>query len=240
MVYGVILASGVGKRMGLDIPKQYVEIEGKPIIVYTIRSMLQTDKIDWIYIAVSAMYVNYMEDTLDHYFEQKEIEKIRIVEGGKERIDTINNVTKEIVTSRPVEENDVVIFHDAVRPFVTKRILEDSIEGVMKYGATVAGLPAVDTMLYSEDGNRVDDIPLRSTIFHGQAPDSFRLKYFLELAENLTEEQKGSLTGTSQFCTYNKRPIYLIKGDPLNFKITTLDDLTRAEMIVKEMEDKER
>lgn len=239
MVYGVVLASGVGKRMGIDIPKQYVEIEGKPIIVYTIASMLQVERIDKIYIAVSEEYVEYIKEILERYFKPEQIDKMRIVKGGAERIDTINNVTTAIVEERAVQEDDVVIFHDAVRPFVTQQILEDSIDGVMKYGATVAGLPAVDTMLCSEDGCKVDSIPVRSTIFHGQAPDSFRLKYFLELSESLSEEQRKQLTGTSQFCTYNNKPIYLIKGDALNFKITTKDDLLRAEMVVKRMKEKE-
>lgn len=238
MVYGVILASGVGKRMGADIPKQYIKIAGKPIIIYTIESMLRVERIDMIYIAVSRAYVEYMKEMLDKYFELTQIKKMIIVEGGAERIDTINNVTASIMINRYIEDDDVIIFHDAVRPFVTRKILEDSIDGVLKYGATVAGLPAVDTMLCSQDGCKVDSIPVRSTIFHGQAPDSFRLKYFLELAENLTDDQKKNLTGTSQFCIYNNRPIYLIEGDPINFKITTKDDLIRAEMIVNGMEEK--
>ncbi len=233
MVYGVILASGVGKRMGFDIPKQYIEIEGKPIIVYTIESMLSVSRIDKIYIAVSEIYMNYMKDILQKYFGMEELAKMTIVQGGAERIDTINNVTNSIVESHGVEKNDVVIFHDAVRPFVTKKILEDSIDGVRKYKATVAGLPAVDTMLVSCDGKKVENIPDRATIFHGQAPDSFELEYFIELGNRLTETQKKQLTGTSQFCTYNNEDIYLIEGDVLNFKITTVEDLERARMIVK-------
>lgn len=237
MIYGVILASGVGKRMGANIPKQYISIQGKPLIIYTIESMLKVKRIDKICIAVSNDYVEYMSNILEQYFKTEQRNKMKIIEGGAERIDTINNVTKSIVSERQVEENDIVIFHDAVRPFVTTKIIEDSIEGVMKYGATVAGIPAVDTMLFSQDGCEVDSIPDRATIFHGQAPDSFRLKYFLELAENLTEDQKKNLTGTSQFCTCNNKPIYIIKGDPLNFKITTKDDLIRAEMIINKMKE---
>lgn len=233
MVYGVVLASGVGKRMGLDIPKQYVEILGKPIIVYTIESMLASPRIDFVYIAVSECYVEHMQSLLDKYFDENERRKMYIVIGGKERIDTINNVTDSITKGRTVGDDDVVIFHDGVRPFVTKKILEDSIDGVLEYGATVASLPAVDTMLFSKDGKEVDSIPVRSTIFHGQAPDSFRLKYFLELSERLTDEQRSQLTGTSQFCTFNNKSIHLIEGDDVNFKITTIEDLTRAEMIVK-------
>lgn len=233
MVYGVILASGVGKRMGADIPKQYLKVCGTPIIVYTIESMLKVERIDYIYIAVSEMYVDYIEEILDKYFSNIDRKKFVIVIGGAERIDTITNVTNAIEEKNIVSIDDIIIFHDGVRPFVTKKILEDSIDFSLKYGATVASMPAVDTMLVSNDGLKVDSIPNRATIFHGQAPDSFRLKFFLELRDNLTATQRKTLTGTSQFCTFNEKPIFLIEGDDLNFKITTKADLEMAETIVK-------
>ncbi len=239
MVYGVVLASGVGKRMGADIPKQYIEIAGKPIIIYTIEAMLDVEKIDKIYIAVSGPYISYMKELLEKYFDEAQQGKMVIVEGGNERIDTINNVVDCILESYETEKSDVIIFHDAVRPFVTRKILEDSVSGAVEFGATVAGLPAVDTMLCSNDGKRVDEIPDRATIFHGQAPDTFRLEYFIELRNKLSDDQKKRLTGTSQFCTFNNKPIYLIEGDPLNFKITSVEDLRRAEMIVNERKEKE-
>lgn len=236
MVYGVILASGVGKRMHMDIPKQFIELEGVPLIIYTIRSMLKVDRIDWIYLAVHPDYLDYMQELLDKYFPGSAQAKMRIVAGGPERIDTITNVTNAIVADNTVTDNDVIILHDAVRPFVTKKILEDSIDGSLAHGATVASMPAVDTMLISEDGKKVDSIPVRSTIFSGQAPDSFRLTFFMKLRDRLTPEQRKAITGTSQFCTYNGEPIYLIPGDDLNFKITTAADLDRAKVALEIIE----
>ena len=121
--------------------------------------------------------------------------------------------------------DDVIVIHDAVRPLVTEKILNDSIDAAAAYGACVCGVPAVDTMLYSEDGKVVTDIPERSKLYNGQAPDSFSLPRFLEMQNNLTEEQKKMITGTSQICTMNHQPIYIIDGDPLNFKLTTDGDL---------------
>lgn len=83
MVYGVILASGVGKRMGIDIPKQYVEIDGKPIIVYTIISMLRVERIDKIYIAVSEEYVKYMNDILQNILNRSRLEKCILSKAGR-------------------------------------------------------------------------------------------------------------------------------------------------------------
>ena len=114
----------------------------------------------------------------------------------------------------------------------TEKILNDSIDAAGTYGACVCGLPAVDTMLYSEDGKVVTTIPERSKLFNGQAPDSFSLPRFLEMQANLTEEQREVITGTSQICTMNNQPIYIIEGDPLNFKLTTDGDLLIFKSII--------
>lgn len=234
MIYGVILAGGVGKRMGLDIPKQYLELNGKPIIIYTIESMLKCERINQIYIAVAKDWVNEVDAMIHRYLPAHAVNKIFLAEGGSERIDTIMNATNKIIENNNVNDDDIVIFHDAVRPFVPLEVLNDSIDGALKHRAVVAGVKSVDTMLYSEGGKVVDKILNREYIYKGQAPDTFNLKYFLELSERLTEEQKKNLTGTSQFCSFNNEPIYITEGSEINFKITTIEDLDKAKMFIKE------
>lgn len=224
MIYGAMLAGGVGSRMkSATIPKQFLEVQGQPIILYTLRNMLKVERFDYIYIATHHDYIVYMKEMVQKYVEMPQ--KVRIIEGGKERMDSIHNVTDAIVADEGLHEDDVIVIHDAVRPLVTEKILNDSIDAAGKYGACVCGLPAVDTMLYSEDGKVVTNIPERSKLYNGQAPDSFSLPRFLEMQNNLTEEQKKVITGTSQICTMNEQPIYIIEGDPLNFKLTTDGDL---------------
>lgn len=235
MVYGAMLAGGVGSRMkSAVIPKQFLEVDGQPVILYTLRNMLKVKRFDYIYIATHKDYIAYMKDMVEKYVETPE--KVRIIEGGKERMDSIHNVTDAIVADCGLHEEDVIVIHDAVRPLVTEKILNDSIDAAGQYGACVCGLPATDTMLYSEDGKVVTNIPERSKLFNGQAPDSFRLKRFIEMQENLTEEQKKIICGTSQICTMNNQPIYIIEGDALNFKLTTDGDL----IIFKSMIEKSR
>lgn len=98
-------------------------------------------------------------------------------------------------------------------------------------------MSAADTMLISDDGEAVDSIPQRSTIFHGQAPDSFRLKLFMDMLDNLSEEQRGNITGTSQICTLNNYKLHMIKGDALNFKITTDFDLFVAGQMAEKLKE---
>ena len=232
MNYGVILASGSGTRMKtISIPKQYYEIEGKPIIIYTLLSMLEADIFDKIYLAIHKDYLEMVENYLHQFIPQEDSDKIVIVFGGKERIDTIHNVI-DAISKNSISMDDVVVIHDAVRPFVTKKILEDSVSGARKYGAVVASMPAEDTMLISSDGEIIDTIPNRKTLYKGQAPDSFRLKTLIELETKLSDDDKKIITGTSQICTLNNYPMHLIKGDAINFKITTDGDLEIAKNIV--------
>ena len=232
MNYGVILASGSGTRMkNINIPKQYYEIDGKPIIIYTLESMLNSDLFDNIYIAINKDYYELVSDYLVKFISSEEIEKIKIVFGGKERIDTIHNVISEIAKNN-ITKDDVIVIHDAVRPLVTNKILEDSVNSARKYGAVVAAVPVSDTMLMSNNGDYVDSIPNRSLLYKGQAPDSFNLEKFIELENNLTDEQKSMIVGTSQICTMNNYPIKMILGDEINFKITTDSDLVMMKNII--------
>ena len=157
----------------------------------------------------------------------KDINFLEYSEGVSK--DIISKITEE----KEITEEDIIVIHDGVRPFVTEKILNDSIDGAIKYGAVVCAIPVSDTLLISNEGNVVDEIPKRSLYYKGQAPDSFNLKIFIELLNKLTDEQRKTITGTSQVCTLNNYPIHMIEGDEVNFKITTASDFIIAENIIK-------
>ena len=234
MNYAVILASGKGTRVkdNIDIPKQFRIINNKPVIIYTIENVLKINRFNHIYIAVSSNYLTYMKELLTKYFK-KDLEKISVIEGGKERINSIENSIKAITDNNKIGEDDIVVIHDAVRPFVTAQILNDSIDNARSHGAVVTAAPVADTLLMSNDGNKVDQILKREFYYKGQAPDSFNIKLFVKLLNQLSDEDRKMVTGTSQICTMNNHPIYMIPGDDMNFKITTLSDLKIAENIAK-------
>lgn len=232
MNYAVILAGGTGSRMkSIDVPKQYFEINGIPILIYTLKTFVKINCFDYIYIAIDDYYKEHVNLLLKKHFNNKIISKITLVNGGTERIDSIHNVIKSIEVNE-INDNDIIVIHDGVRPFVTEKIILDNIEGAKEYGATVTSVPVNDTILLSTDGDYVDRIPIRKTLFNGQSPDSFNLKTFIELENKLTDEQKEIITGTSQVCTLNNYPIRMIEGDTINFKITTDADLELAEHII--------
>ena len=237
MNYAIILASGKGIRMKdcKNIPKQFREINGKPIIIYTINNLLKVNRFDALYVVVPQDYIDYTKIIINKHIKEN-LEKINIISGGNERMDSIDNAIKAIVDNNKVNDNDIVVIHDGVRPFITERILNESIDKSREYGAVVASIPVSDTLLISNDGYKVDEIPKRSIYYKGQAPDSFRLKLFIELLEKLSPEDRKKIVGTSQVCTLNNYPIHMIEGDEINFKITTASDLNIANGIAKEID----
>lgn len=231
MIYGAVLAGGSGTRVkSSKIPKQFILIKERPIIIYTLENMLKVKRFDCLYVAVHKDYYEYMQEMVEKYIPEKE--KVKVILGGKERMDTIHNVIAAIQEKDGIGEEDVIVIHDSVRPFVTEKILNDSIDAAMEYGAVVTALPASDTILHSTDKKVVSEIPDRSIVFHGQAPDSFNLKQLIAMEENLTEEEKKVITGTSQICTFNHKELHMIEGDAINFKITTDSDLIMVQSII--------
>lgn len=235
MIYGAILASGKGTRVKSisSVPKQFMEINGIPTIIYTLKNMLKIKRFDYIYLAVPNDYIEYTNTLIKEHLRSEEIKKIITISGGKERMDSIDNIVSKIDKDKGITEQDIIVIHDGVRPFVTEKILNDSIDGAKKYGAVVAAIPVSDTLLISNEGKIVDEIPNRSLYYKGQAPDSFRLKLFVDLLNKLTDEKRKKITGTSQVCTLNNYPIHMIEGDEVNFKITTSSDFIIAENIIK-------
>ena len=117
MVYGVILAGGVGKRTGLKIPKQYIEILNKPVIIYTLEAFLSFKQIDEIYIAIAKEWTEKVNEMIEKFIKPEDRKRITLVEGGKERVDTIINVEKYIIENKTITDDDIIIFHYAVIPF---------------------------------------------------------------------------------------------------------------------------
>ena len=232
--FAVILAGGIGQRMGEFLPKQFIKLSGCPIIILTLRRILSVEEFDKIIIVIHPDWKQYLQNQIEEY--QISTEKIIITSGGKERLDSIKNSLKEImlISNSP---DDIVVICDAVRPFVSKEILQNSIKMSRSHGACVCALPAIDTMLYVEN-NIITSVPLRKNIFHGQAPDSFQVSILNEALNSLTEGEKKIITGTAQICVLKHIPVYTIPGDIKNIKITTPDDIKIAENILQMGENK--
>lgn len=233
MVYAAVLAGGSGLRMGGSLPKQFLLIGGKPVIIRSINAFVESGSIDELFVAVAAEYLDYTRELIDEFIPGK---PIKVVAGGRNRNETLLNVLHSVGR---ISDDDVILTHDAVRPFIDKRIIDDNIAAAREYGACNTVIPAVDTILRSSDGRFIESVPVRSEIFHAQTPQSFAVKKLLSLYEKLSDEEMEKFTDScSVFLAAGER-VFLVTGDRNNIKLTYPEDMERAANIIKCKEEKE-
>ena len=180
MNYGVVVAGGVGKRMGTEKPKQFLTIGDKPIIVHTVEKFVLCSGIGKIIVLTPAEWIGYTKDVLTRNLGEANMKNISVIEGGRIRNETIMNAIDYIEENWGLDDDTIVVTHDAVRPFVTHRIIKDNIEITEKYGAADTVIAATDTIVEAEDGEMISSIPDRSKMYQGQTPQSFRAKELRE------------------------------------------------------------
>lgn len=231
MVFGVILAGGIGSRMGnVEKPKQFMLLANKPIIIHTIEKFYVSNQFEKIIVLCPQEWVMYTKNLVSKYFKNKE--PIVVIEGGNTRNETIMNSIAYIDEQYGVDDDTIIVTHDAVRPFVTHRILEDNIKMTEKYGACDTVIQATDTIVYSQNNNTITEIPDRSKVYQGQTPQSFKAKKLRELYNSLTEQERDILTDAAKIFAIRGEDVYLVQGEVYNTKITYPYDLKVAETII--------
>lgn len=181
MVFGAILAGGKGTRMGIDKPKQFLMLGSRPIIIHTIEKFILSPDIDEIYVGVHPDWIDYTEDLIKKYIDSDK--NIILVPGGTDRNSTIFNIIDEIEKRNGDDEDNIIVTHDSVRPFVTLRIIGENVEMAKECGAVDTVISAVDTIVVSEDGEKITSIPDRRQMFQGQTPQTFKIS---KLKKNFT------------------------------------------------------
>ena len=232
MIFGAILAGGVGSRMNIaDMPKQFLPLGDKPIIIHTLEKFMLCSKMDKIYIGVHPSWLLHMEDLIEKFIKVRK-DDIIIVAGGGDRNTTIMNIIDKIEEEYGGSEDNYIITHDSVRPFVTSRILNENIEAVVKYDAVDTVVGAIDTIVMSEDGKIISDIPDRRKMYQGQTPQSFKIKLLKDLYNDLSEDEKEILTDACKICLVRNTNVHLVEGEISNMKITTVSDYKIAQAMV--------
>lgn len=231
-VFGVVLAGGIGSRMGnVEKPKQFMEIGKKPIIIHTIEKFVVNPSFERIIVLSPRQWIRYTQDVIKKYIPMNE--KIDVIQGGDTRNETIMNAIRHIEEQYGLDEETVIVTHDSVRPFVTHRILEDNIRYAKKMGACDTVIPATDTIVESLDNSCITSIPNRSKMYQGQTPQSFKAKKLRDVYEALTEEEKGILTDACKILVLKGEKVHLVNGEVFNIKITYPYDLRMAESMLE-------
>ncbi len=220
--YAIIPAAGIGKRITSEIPKQFIKVNGKEIIAYTLELFQQCTAVDEIIIPTRKDYF----DLLNRIKGKYSIKKLsRIVEGGKERQDSVYAALKSI----PAKDGDIVIVHDAARPLLNKDLLSAAIDSAKIFGSVVVAVKAKDTLIEGSDS--VENYIDRSKIYYAQTPQIFGYKILTDAMENA---YKNNFIGTdeSMIVKMNNTEVKIVEGDSFNFKITTDSDLALFRKIV--------
>ena len=234
MIFGAILAGGTGSRMGLtNMPKQFLELGDKPIIVHTLQKFLLNLKFDVIYLGVHENWTGYMEDLIQkHIIDSENKTRVKIISGGEDRNSTIMNIVEDIEKKYILTDEDIIVTHDAVRPFVTSRILEENIKVTIEYGACDTIIPAIDTIVVSENGKIIKEVPNRQYMYQGQTPQSFKILELKKLYNELSKEEKEILTDACKIFVIKGREVHLVRGEISNLKITTQEDYKIAQAMI--------
>ncbi len=232
MVFAAVFAGGIGSRMGnSDTPKQYLELGGKPVIIHTVEKFFINEEIDEILILCPKAWVAHTRDLVAKFLPEGK--KITVIAGGATRNGTLENAIEYIENNCETDEDTVIVTHDAVRPFLTHRIICENVEAAKKYGACDTVIPATDTIVASEDGKMISSIPERNKMFQGQTPQSFRLKELERVLSSLTEDEKAILTDACKIFTIKNRDVFMVNGEVFNIKITYPYDLKVAQTLLK-------
>jgi 2-C-methyl-D-erythritol 4-phosphate cytidylyltransferase len=237
-VVAIIPAAGLGTRMAsapsakgkkLAASKQFTELGGTPIIIHTLRKFAASQEVSEIYIALRGNEIEGFRVRLEK--ESGIQKKICLVEGGEHRQQSVANAMASISAA----DDDIVLVHDAVRPFVTAEIIHDVILAAQKYGAAIAGMPAVDTVKQVErtsDGALVTATLPRERVVMAQTPQGFRYDVLKKAFDEATAD--GFLgTDEASLVERSGHAVAVVMGSPRNIKITAPADMELAEFFLK-------
>ena len=218
-IYCAILAGGSGTRLNSPVPKQFLKINDVPILIRSIKAMFADD---WYDLA---------ENQIKEYIGGDK--RLHICRGGIDREGTLTNILDSIRNANDIGDDDIILIHDAVRPFATKRIINDVINEMQYCDVCNTVIPVNDTIIRSDDKKTVSGMPDRSVLFAGQSPQGFRINTLIKAFASLDAETRKKLTETTKVCFVQDIPIHIVTGEFFNFKITTPYDLQLAESVLK-------
>lgn len=220
----IIPCSGIGTRMNLDTPKQFLEINNKPIICYTIEKFQESPNIDEIILVTNDEYIDFVKSYIVENYNYTKVTKVVI--GGNERIFSVYNGLNSIENPEP---NDIILIHDGVRPFIEISDIEKMISATKIKKACVLGVKCKDTIKQCKDGTIIRT-PIRDNLWLAQTPQCFEYEIIKKAYDNAIENKIIATDDASLVELLNIK-VVMIEGSYSNIKITTRDDLNLFKFI---------
>ncbi len=226
--YGIVLAGGVGKRMKTEIPKQFIEVEGKPIIVYSLENFQRNPQIEKIIVICVKDWIKQLKEIVEKY----SLSKVEwIIEGGSTGHDSIRNGV--FFLRDKTEPDDYIIVHDAVRPVLPQKVLDEVIRVAHDKGNASSSIVCHPPIVYTDDfESGITDVD-REHVMLTASPQAFRYSLALKCYERAEQENRHDFTFTSSLLIHCGERVYFAKGTTSNIKITTKEDLALFGALLK-------
>lgn len=225
----IILAAGQGKRMKTKVQKQFLMLQGKPLLYYSLACFQKSDEIQEIVVVTGKESIDYCRNEIIEKYGFTKVKCIK--EGGKERYDSVYAGLEACSA-----DTDYVFIHDGARPFVTEDIIKRTKEGAVTYQACIAGMPSKDTVKIVDENNMVSVTPERSKVWSVQTPQVFLYSLIKEAHDIARSISMQGITDDAMVVEqYKNTPVHIVEGAYENIKITTPEDILMAEKILEKI-----
>ena len=225
----IVLAAGRGRRMGTKTAKQYLELQGEPVLAYALEVFEQSSVIDDILLITGEDHIDYCKKEICEKYGIKKVSAV--APGGKERYES---VWKALCILKERGQSGYVMIHDGARPFLTEDILERVYRQVQTYKACVVGMPVKDTIKLIDKAGQITESPDRSFVWQAQTPQAFAMPLIIEAFEKQMKEDCSHITDDAMVVERQMGvPVYMVEGSYRNIKITTPEDLMIAQALLR-------
>ena len=224
-ITAIVLAGGSGKRMNTDTPKQYLMLDGKPLLYYSLKAF-EESLVNEIILVTKAGEEAYCRK---HFVEQYGFQKVTaVVAGGKERYHSVLNGLQAI------KNCDYVMIHDGARPLLTPQMITRTAQAVQMYQACVVGMPVKDTIQIVNETDVIIETPKRSMVWQAQTPQAFAFAMVRDAYKKIVQESVVEVTDDAMVVArYYDVPVYMVEGSYTNIKVTTPEDIPVAEAMLR-------
>lgn len=222
MIYALLMMAGSSTRMGLNVPKQYIEINGKYLFEYPLETFDNNKSIERIILIINPDYYNVVHTVIN---SKKFKHKVEIVFGGSTRQESVYNALKFLYDDEKTTNKDYVLIHDACRVLLTERLLNEIIANLEENISVVPALCSTDSICYSNSAKYIEKSLDRSKYYLLQTPQAFNLYFIFKAHKNAIKDNTNNFTDDTSLAIISNGKVKIINGDKFNFKVTTYEDL---------------
>ena len=222
MNHCLLMMGGVGSRFGADRPKQYVEVDGRPVFIYILKKLVQLDCVDGVVVVTNGDWMDFTAEAIQKFIGDDK--RILITEGGATRSESVKKGLRRLIDAGAADE-DVVLIHDATHPYVDEEGMLKIIDAVKRCGGASLGACQYDTCYKINEKNEIEDVVPRQYIVSAGSPEAFRLRTIYDIYENSSPEEMDCMTSAGAIALAHHIPMVVVPANVLNLKITYQEDM---------------